>query len=256
MCGIYKITNTINNKVYIGQSTNIPQRWKAHRSRPFQKEERYEQNYLYRAIRKYGLENFSFEIIELCKQEELNEKEKYWISYYQSNIENFGYNRTIGGDNAATFCKINNEQLKEVYELLQNSSLTQKEIANKFNVAESLISGINHGTVRPVVGAIYPLRKIPISTIKAEEKCICPYCGEVKSRKSNMCISCSAKMKQRTERPTREELKDLIRTKTFVQIGEYYGVSDNAIRKWCDAYNLPRNKKTIKSFTEEEWELL
>lgn len=55
---------------------------------------------------------------------------------------------------------------------------------------------------------------------------------------------------------SREELKNLIRTKTFIYIGEQYGVSDNAVRKWCDKYNLPRTKKEINTYSDKEWDLL
>ena len=56
------------------------------------------------------------------------------------------------------------------------------------------------------------------------------------------------------DRPSREELKKLLRKESFIYIGHKYGVSDNAIRKWCDAYNLPRKKQEIKKYTDEEWE--
>ena len=52
----------------------------------------------------------------------------------------------------------------------------------------------------------------------------------------------------------REELKHLIRSKPFTQIGKDFGVSDNAVRKWCDKYNLPRRVIDIKKYTDEEWE--
>ena len=55
---------------------------------------------------------------------------------------------------------------------------------------------------------------------------------------------------------SREELKLLIRTTPFLQIGEQFGVSDNSIRKWCDKFNLPRKKSEINSYSDEEWELI
>lgn len=58
------------------------------------------------------------------------------------------------------------------------------------------------------------------------------------------------------ERITREELKEKIRTFSFVAIGEEYGVTDNAIRKWCKKYNLPFKKTEIDKYTDEEWKLL
>lgn len=46
----------------------------------------------------------------------------------------------------------------------------------------------------------------------------------------------------------------MIRTMPFTMIAKEYNVSDNAIRKWCDSYNLPRRKADINNFTDEEWE--
>ena len=89
-CGIYKITNLINNKIYIGQSIHITQRWKEHIQGKGNKE-------LYLDIQKYSVNSFTFEIIELCPKEQLNEKESYWIKYYDS--VNQGYNLTDGGSN-------------------------------------------------------------------------------------------------------------------------------------------------------------
>ena len=56
--------------------------------------------------------------------------------------------------------------------------------------------------------------------------------------------------------PTREQLKSLIRTTSFLEIGKMYGFSDNAVRKWCDKMNLPRTKKEIKAYSDEEWTLI
>ena len=91
MIGIYKIENLINGKIYIGQSTNISQRWKAHRNRPFNENSESYDCPLYRAIRKYGIENFSFVVLEETTKEELNEKEKNWIASYNSNNPENGY---------------------------------------------------------------------------------------------------------------------------------------------------------------------
>lgn len=91
MIGIYKITNRINNKCYIGKSVNIESRLDQHRNN-------YHSNiYLQNAIKKYGIENFIFEVIEECSENLLNEKEIYWIKYYGS-FGKDGYNLTEGGD--------------------------------------------------------------------------------------------------------------------------------------------------------------
>lgn len=101
--GIYKITNKINNKNYIGKSKNIEQRWQYHIQRKEMSKE-YDKA-LYRAFRKYGVENFTFEIIEIIQNYEdtdlVNQREKYWIQYYNS-FGSTGYNETLGGDGGQT----------------------------------------------------------------------------------------------------------------------------------------------------------
>lgn len=90
---IYKITNRINGKVYIGQTIgSIVRRWREHCSKgsccPF----------ISRAIQKYGKENFTIEQIDVASdRQELDKKEVYWIAYYDSLVPN-GYNLTSGGE--------------------------------------------------------------------------------------------------------------------------------------------------------------
>ena len=76
-CGIYKIQNLINNKIYIGQSIEIERRWQKHLTA--------NDNFLiHKALKKYGKENFIFSIVEECDQSQLDEREQYWIQYYNS----------------------------------------------------------------------------------------------------------------------------------------------------------------------------
>lgn len=89
MIGIYKITNKINGKVYIGQSLDIEYRWKRHLWAS-------DNCAIHLAMRKYGNNNFSFEVLEECDKSILNEREQYWITYYNSIVPN-GYNMTQGG---------------------------------------------------------------------------------------------------------------------------------------------------------------
>ena len=90
---IYKITNKINQKIYIGKTeTSIEKRFKQHCQDAFR--ERNEKRPLYAAMRKYGIENFKIECIEETDNPE--EREVYWIKYYHS-FHN-GYNATLGGD--------------------------------------------------------------------------------------------------------------------------------------------------------------
>lgn len=100
ICGIYKITNMINGKVYIGQAKDIEKRHKDHINMSFN-QNLHQYNYvLYRAIRKHGLENFSFEFLIEVEEELLDLMEIYYIEQYNSYIyaENSnGYNMTRGG---------------------------------------------------------------------------------------------------------------------------------------------------------------
>ena len=92
------------------------------------------------------------------------------------------------------------------------------------------------------------------------KKYYCIDCGqEVSNSKVLRCASCAAKQQiiPLEEMPvTREELKELIRTTPFTTIGTMYDVTDNAIRKWCDKFNLPRKKSEINSYSDIEWELI
>ncbi len=95
--GIYKIENVKNHKVYIGQSIYIEKRWKDHLHAT-------DDFAIHKAMEVYGIENFSFQILELCDIEDLDEKECYWINQYQSLIPN-GYNMVAGGTNGTGLSK-------------------------------------------------------------------------------------------------------------------------------------------------------
>jgi outer membrane murein-binding lipoprotein Lpp len=86
--GIYKITNTLNQKVYIGQAVNIAERWKQHIKRALGAEP-LTQNKLYPAMQKDGVWNFTFEIVEICEKSQLNEREQYWQQFFGA--KEYGY---------------------------------------------------------------------------------------------------------------------------------------------------------------------
>lgn len=244
--GIYKITNKINNKCYIGQSIHIEERWTDEKYCAFEPTNPHYNSILSKAFRKYGIENFNFEILEKCPYEFLNEREKFYIQKYDSYYN--GYNATTGGEgNSHNEIKITKEELLEIYDLLLNSSLSQKDIATKYNVGEDTISNINHGKTRIINGYSFPLRN------NKNKKNYCCDCGIEILSSSIRCNSCAKKLRRVVERPNREELKNLIRTSNFSAIAKSFGVADNTIRKWCDSYNLPRRASEIKRFSEEEW---
>ena len=90
--GIYKITNVNNQMVYIGQAANIGSRWRTHVKRGLKAEEG-TSNRLYTALWEEGIENFTFQVVEFCDRKDLTEREKFYISMYQS--KEYGYNSKI-----------------------------------------------------------------------------------------------------------------------------------------------------------------
>lgn len=93
VCGIYKITNQITEECYIGQSVDVAKRWKDHAKCGLDID-RPQGNKLYQAMREEGIWNFTFELLEECSKDKLNEKEKFYIELYQS--KEYGYNSTGG----------------------------------------------------------------------------------------------------------------------------------------------------------------
>lgn len=87
-CGIYKITNLVNGMCYVGQSVDIANRWKQHIKRGIGAEAP-TKNKLYPAMAEFGVENFSFEIVEECEKELLDKKEDYWQEFFKA--KEFGY---------------------------------------------------------------------------------------------------------------------------------------------------------------------
>lgn len=103
MIGIYKITNIINNKIYVGQAgkglNTIEGRIKSHKYDL--KNNKHGNKHLQSSYNKYtllyGEYCFTFEIIEECKKDELDDKETYWINFYKSYDRKYGYNKDFGG---------------------------------------------------------------------------------------------------------------------------------------------------------------
>lgn len=91
--GIYKITDITTNFSYIGQSKDIKERWREHMKHGLGIDTP-ANNKLYTAMKEHGLENFTFELLEECPSNELDEKEKTYISLY--NTYNYGYNQNKG----------------------------------------------------------------------------------------------------------------------------------------------------------------
>lgn len=169
---------------------------------------------------------------------------KYLINYFkwdQLNLNQYSISKSTFYFQTQSYYKIRDfvsKYLLYPYHLPRKISIAQKILTR----AEEKIRDIEN-------------RDIENRTNK--QTAVCLICGKTFNQKRNNQIYCSQecvhRSQQRTNRPSREELKQLIRTTSFLEIGRQFGVSDNAIRKWCIAMNLPKTKKEIKSYSDTEW---
>lgn len=243
--GIYKITNQINGKCYIGQSVKIERRWYNEKTRAFNPDSN-EYNYpRSQAFRKYGLENFKFEIIEECLMEELNEKEQYYIKYYNSLVPN-GYNLTLGGSNSAGV-KLDLLKVEEITELLLTTNMTNSELGKFFGVSENAVCGINTGYYWHRSEIDYPIRKKVSKKISVKQK---------KITSDNKTIRDTDKNSHFYMRPNCVELCDIIYFYNMTFAANFYNTSTTSIRRWLDSYNIPHTIKEFKQWYEDQHNII
>lgn len=151
--GIYRITNKVNNKVYIGKSKSIYSRWQSHKC---SLDNNYSVNdYLQNAWNKYGKENFIFEIIEECDINLLHDKECFWINYYDSCKSSNGYNildpskESFYGVDYNKKAKIKIYQIDKVSNIVINIYNSFEEAANFLKLP---IKSFNNKTFRTGIG--------------------------------------------------------------------------------------------------------
>ena len=142
MAYIYKITNCINGKNYIGKTLSTPgERWKEH-LRDSKKED-CSNRPLYKAFQKYGIENFQLSVIEECSPEEVNEKEIKWIEIFGS--FKYGYNATLGGD-GKHYCDYDliytlyneGKNIKEISQITHYDEGTCRKALDNFNITHQM----------------------------------------------------------------------------------------------------------------------
>ena len=138
---IYKITNNINGKIYIGKTQLYPpdERWKEHIHD--YKKERCNKRPLYDAMNKYGVENFDFQVIEEIKDDNiLCEREKYYINLFRTYVgfnDCNGYNATLGGD-GKSYINIAEQEIIDAFETYGIYEI----VAKKFNIDSSTVKKI------------------------------------------------------------------------------------------------------------------
>ena len=245
MIGIYQIKNNLNGKIYIGQSVNIKNRWKDHRNRPFNKKSKQYDSYLYKAIRKDGIDNFEFSVLEECSKELLDEKEKKWILKTKSNNIFFGYNMTDGGDSACNkYTKLDIDTVKKIISDLSNENLSQTEISKKYNVSQVAISNINTGLFWYNPDIDYPIRD-------RKKHNYCKICGKEIYRTSTLCVNCAKNASRDKYASQIDEIYNnleemvLLYNGNLTKVAKQYNVTDNTIKKKCIAKNI--DYKQIRS---------
>lgn len=151
---VYKITNLINGKIYIGQTNNVKRRYQEHLH------DKRKGHPIHLAMKKYGKENFVCDI--LYHGENYNEEERRWIAYYETNNKDKGYNITSGGQDSSgesnPMAKITQAQAQEVIDLLLYTNLSVEEISNETGLSIGLVNHINHGESWANTDYTYPLK--------------------------------------------------------------------------------------------------
>lgn len=228
MIGIYKVTNLINGKIYIGQSQHIETRWYSHKNDYNNPNSSGYTSMFYNAMRKYGVENFQFEVIEECPLDKLNEREQYWIEYFHSYWgfeKSNGYNMTLGGDKRGSKVKLKYNEVLEIQELLINDTLSQTKIGEKYGVTEATISDINLGKTWTNDKLDYPLRKQRYKNGKL------------------------AKYTKESLPVTKEELLQLIikNKGNFTAVGRELNINRKTVSNWCKILELPSKSSDYRT---------
>lgn len=154
---IYKITNSLNNKCYIGQTKRNPQlRWYEHKY--YANKGVTYKSALYNAVQKYGIDCFSFKILEEIENDMLDEREMYYINMFDSFYN--GYNNTSGGDGNKG-CKRKRKFEKKVVDLYKKIKSTEK-------IAQIL--KISRITVRTILKEKGLFEKLPESSFDYKKK--------------------------------------------------------------------------------------
>lgn len=232
--GIYKITNLINNKCYIGQSKNIKRRFTAHKSYARLHRDSYP---IHLAISKHGVDNFKFEVLEYAPLTKLDELEIKYINQFDS--INSGYNIREGGNGKINANSIIYKNLSDIISDIKSNKLYFKDIAKKYNVTPALITYINQGKVWEQGSLEYPIRH---TKEKKYHAAVCLNCGKrlslTKERsKSKLCQSCYNS--KRSGNITKKKLlKDIANGLYIQQIANKYSVTHTTVIRWIKKFNI------------------
>lgn len=236
MIGVYKFTNVLNGKSYVGQSINIRRRYNHHKRLSCDNCEGGEL-FINTVMRDIGFENFEFSILEECSREELDDKEIYYINKYNTLIPN-GYNISFGGKKGRFQSIKSFDDIKEIQRLLRNTDLSECEIGKKYGVSNVTISYINVGKIWKNEDIDYPIRSARMNHVFVQR--FCEMCGIelCKVNNTNLCLSCYNKIKGE-HIPDKNTIYNELLEMSFEAVGRKYGVTGNAVKKWCKKYDIP-----------------
>lgn len=253
MIGIYKFTNKLTGESYIGQSRDIHKRYIQHKCRHeicLHEDTPKEDTYFHLMLRHYGFHNFDFEVLEECEISKLDEKEIYYIEKYKTLYPN-GYNKDRGGHLSHLISLKSFDDVDNIFELLKDDKYTNSEIAEMYHITPRMISDMNVGKVWRRDNINYPIRDG--LNVLAKKRTIypkkqCQVCGKNISKKSkhSLCKDCYNQQIGQII-PNKDELFDLLLHNSFEAVGNMYNVTGNAIRKWCDKYNIPRHSSYYRN---------
>lgn len=131
---IYIIRNTVNSKVYIGQTkVSVETRWQEHL-----RHAKYGNQVINRAMRKYGINKFYIETLEICNLDVIDYREMYYIDLYDSTNKSKGYNVSIGGKTPKFLRKV--LSISTLVDLYVNQRMALSDIAKKFDVTRYIIT--------------------------------------------------------------------------------------------------------------------
>ena len=117
------------------------------------------------------------------------------------------------------------------------------------NEEKNISSTFNNERFDEIVNEIHNTKSVITTATK-----YCKKCGKNISYRATLCTKCKAEQARVVEHPSRNELKEMIRTESFEQIGRKYGVTGKSIVKWCINMKLPSKRKDIEKISDKEWE--
>ena len=232
MTGIYKITNLVNGKMYIGQAVDIEERWIRHK-RDWKIDKT---KVLYKAIRKYGIENFSFEIIEECSEKELSNLEIYYIWYYHTYLYDEkcnGYNMTIGGETIKGYRHTEESKIK-----MSESHKGEKSYNFGKHLSEETrkkISEANKGKTHSE-----ETRQKISDSIKGENN---PFYGKTHSEETRQKMSENhADFTRGKNGKAKKVICEDMEFECLKDCAEFYGISYDTMKGWCNGrYKIPQD---------------